>query len=68
MCSVQGAVDEVPGAQPPLLPLDQEKALARKHQEVLLGLLSVVQGVRLARPQDPQPEAQLGEPCVRALE
>jgi lipoic acid synthetase len=62
------AVNEVPGTQRPLLLFDQQEALAGEHEEVLLGLLAVVEGVRLTRSQDPEPEAQLGESCVYALE
>ncbi len=62
------AVHEVPGAEPPLLALDEEQALAREHEEPLLRVLSVVERVRLARTEDPDAEAELLEADVVALE
>src|SRR4029079_9128979 len=55
------AVDEVPGAQPPLLALDQQQALAAQDQEVLLATLSVVVAVRLSRPQHLDVDAEVRE-------
>jgi len=40
------AVDEVPRAKPSLLFLDQQQALARQNEEVLLVRLTVVEGAR----------------------
>jgi hypothetical protein len=45
-------VDEVPRLQAPLLSLDQDEALARDDEEVLLDALPVVEPVRLPRPQN----------------
>jgi hypothetical protein len=61
-------VNEVPGAQTPLLAFDQEQALARENEEVLLGLLAVVQRIGFTGAEDPDPEAQLREARVRPLE
>jgi hypothetical protein len=38
-----GAVEEVPGLEPALLPLDEQQALAGEDEEVLLCPLSVVE-------------------------
>ena len=46
------AVEEVPGFQAPLLILDDEDALAREDEEVLLHVLRVVLPVRLSRLED----------------
>ena len=43
------AVHEVPGSEPPLLSFDEQQALARKHEEVLLFVLAVVHAGGLAR-------------------
>ena len=43
------AVHEVPGAQLPLLALDEQQALAGEHEEALLRPLAVVEAERLAR-------------------
>src|SRR5262245_6883172 len=64
------AVDEVPGAQRPLLLLDQEQAGAGEHEEVLLAGLPVVQPGRLAGLEDGEREPGLPEPLrleVRSL-
>src|SRR5262249_10988641 len=50
----------------PFLAVDKEEALAREHEEVLLGRLSVVAAVRLARVQDAQIDPQFRE--LRVLE
>ena len=43
------AVEEVPRAERALLALDEQQALAGENEEVLLGLLFVVEAVRLTR-------------------
>ena len=55
------AVDEVPGAERPLLLLDHEEARPREHEEVLLARLGVVHPARLAGLQHREREARLGE-------
>ena len=57
-----GAVDEVPGPQAPFLTLDEEQALAREHEEVLLDVLAVVHAVRLAGSEDVDVDPELREP------
>ena len=42
-----------------LLALDDQQALAREHEEVLLCVLAVVHAVRLAGPEDPDVDAEL---------
>ena len=62
-------MDEVPGTQPPPLPFDQQEALTGEDEgESLLSLLAVIEGIGLARAENPQPEAELGEPSLSALE
>lgn len=51
------AVDEVPLPQRPFLTLDDEQCLAGEHDEVLLILLPVVHGHRLAWPEYVQPDS-----------
>ena len=55
---------EVPLAERSLLTLDDEQALTGEDEEVLLGALGVVHAVRLAGLQDPDPEAEIGEPRI----
>jgi hypothetical protein len=61
-------VHEVPRPQSPLLPLDEQQALAGEDEEVLLHLLAVVHAVRLARVQDDQADRDLGEGALAGLE
>jgi GNAT superfamily N-acetyltransferase len=61
------AVHEVPGAQRPLLALDDEHRLARHDEEGLLIGLPVVHGHRLAGPEHERVDAELPEPTL-ALE
>src|SRR5436309_835581 len=60
-------MDEVPGAQAPLLPLHEQHALAGEDEEVLLLVLAVVEPVRLPRRQNVQPDAELRELGLPAL-
>src|SRR4051812_14849276 len=55
------AVHEAPRAQEPLLALDQQEALARQDEEVLLRVLPVVEPVRLARMKDADADPDLLE-------
>ena len=61
-------MDEVPCAQSPLFALDKEQAFAVKDEEVLLLVLAVVEPVRFARREDVDPEAELRELRLPALE
>jgi hypothetical protein len=61
-------MDEVPGAEPPLLTLDQEQALAREDEEVLLGVLAVIHAARLTRSDDPEGDPDLVEAQILRLE
>src|SRR5207248_2059350 len=61
------AVDEVPRAELPLLTLDEQQALAREDEEVLLDLLPVVHAGGLTRREDADVDADLLEPSL-ALE
>src|SRR5262249_59377194 len=63
-----GGGEEVPLPEPPFLALDEQRALAGMHEEVLLFRLGVVTAVRLARRQDVDPDAELLELRVRRLE
>jgi len=65
MLGPRRAVEEVPRAQRPLLPLDDQQALAAEHEEVLLAVLGVVHGHRLARGKPVEVDAHLGK--VRVL-
>lgn len=58
---VRRAVEEVPCAQAPLLAFDEQKALPGEHEKVLLGLLAVVEPVRLAWLHYADPDPELGE-------
>ena len=49
----------------PLLPLDQQQALAREREEVLLLRLPVVEAVRLTRLEHAQLDSELREPGLR---
>jgi hypothetical protein len=57
----EGAVNEVPLAQAALLSLDHQQRLARQHEEVLLVVLPVVHGHRLAGPEQGEVDAELLE-------
>jgi hypothetical protein len=61
-------MDEVPGAKPPLLPLDEQEALAEEDEEVLLRIFGVVQPVGLVRLQDLEADAELRKLSARAFE
>jgi hypothetical protein len=61
-------MDEVPLPERPLLTLDEQRALAGENEERLLLVLGVVEAVRLARLQDLNPDPELREHGVRALE
>ncbi len=65
---VRGAVEEVPRTQTSLLALHEEQALAGEHEEVLLGLLAVVQPVGLSGPKDGNANSELRELGVGRLE
>jgi hypothetical protein len=54
-------VDEVPRDKPSLLALDQQQALARQDEEVLLVRLPVVEGARFPRLQHAEREPNLPE-------
>src|SRR5207249_4862656 len=56
---VRRTVHEVPAFQVSLLALDQEQALAGKHEEVLLVRLAVVPASRLSRLQHSDREAEV---------
>src|SRR5919206_5077115 len=62
-----GAVDEVPGAERQLPALDEQQALAREHEEVLLRPLPVVEADRLAGLEHVQVDPELPEAAL-ALE
>ena len=68
MCSVPAGLEEVPRPNQPLLALDEQRALPGQHQERLLLRLGVVEAVRLTRLQDVQPDADLRELELLALE
>jgi hypothetical protein len=55
------AVHEIPGLERPFLPLDEQQAFAREHEEVLLVGLGVVEPARLSGLEDLEREAELGE-------
>src|SRR6201987_3912325 len=57
-------VDEVPGPERPLLPLNQQQALAVQDDEVLLFVLGVVVAGGLARLQDADVDADEGKPAL----
>ena len=59
---------EVPRLQVTLLALDDEEALARKNEEVLLRFLGVIHAVRLAGPEDPDVEPHFLETSRLAVE
>ena len=61
-------VDEVPGPQRPFLPLDEQQALARENEEILLHVLPVVQAVRLAGLEHPDVDPELLEVAGLPLE
>jgi hypothetical protein len=64
----RGTVDEVPGGQPAFFAFDQEQALTGEHEEVLLGILAVVERARFAGTQDAYADADLVEACVLGFE
>ena len=61
MAGAGRAVEVVPPAQPPLLLLDDEQALAGEHEEPLLRVLVVIERVRIAGPQDAHVDADVAE-------
>jgi hypothetical protein len=61
-------VHEVPCLQRSLFALDDEQALAREDEEVLLRVLGVVHGARLARSQDTDADPDLGEARLLGVE
>jgi hypothetical protein len=63
-----GAMHEVPRPQTALHPLDDQKALAGEHEEVLLVVLAVVHPVGLARLQHRNRVADLRKRRRLALE
>src|SRR6188474_3239400 len=65
---VRRAVHEVPRLERPLLALDQEQALAREDEKVLLVRLTVIPPARLPGLEYRQGEADVGERCVVALD
>jgi len=60
MRGVRRAVDEIPGAERPLLALDEQQALAHEDEEALLGGLGVIEQPRPG-PEDAQIDSELGE-------
>ena len=69
MCSVQGGqMHEVPCFQRSLLTLDDQQALAREHEEVLLRVLTVVHAARLSGAEDADADPDLVEADLVALE
>src|SRR4051794_8222468 len=62
------AVEEIPRAQDAFLPLDQQAALARENEEVLLLGLAVVEAVGLAGLKDMQPDPELRKRRMPGLE
>ena len=58
---VRRAVHEVPRLERPLLALDQEQALAREDEKVLLVRLTVIPPARLSGLEYRQGEADVGE-------
>src|SRR5439155_22449736 len=68
MLGVRWAVHEVPGLERPLLALDDQEALSGQDEEVLLVRLAVVAPARLARLEDGDRIAELGERHVVALD
>ena len=65
---VRRHVHEVPGLQRTLLAVDEQRALAGQHEEVLLEVLPVVEAVRLARLEHADVDSELLELAVLALE
>src|SRR4029450_1325423 len=55
------AVEEVLCPQRPLLPFDEQQALAGEDEEALLGALAVVEADRLPGPEDADVDPQLAE-------
>src|SRR5581483_673593 len=62
------AMDEIPRLQATLLALDQQHALARQHEEILLRGLGVVEPARLARREHRKRVSELREYPVLVLE
>src|SRR5215213_2508863 len=65
---LRGAVDEVPRLETAFLALGDENRLAGDDEEVLLGVLRVVHGARLARLEDVDVDPELVEARVLAFE
>src|SRR3954465_9704630 len=63
-----GCVEEIPRAQRALLALDEQRALAREDEKVLLLVLGVVAAVGLARRKDVDADSELLELGHRRLE
>ena len=57
-----------PTAAAPFLLLDDQRALAREHEEPFLAALGVVERARLARPNDVHVDAEIAEPRISCLE
>src|SRR5262249_61191698 len=62
------AVAEIPPPELPFLALDQQQRRAGEHEEPLLVFLAVIEGHRLARPQDADVDPDLFEAVALALE
>src|SRR6478672_10342961 len=62
MLSARRAVHEVPRPEGPLLTLDEQQALAGKHEEILLIRLAVVHRRRLTGLDHAEPEAEVRKP------
>jgi hypothetical protein len=63
-----GAVEVVPLPQRPFLLLDDQRALAGKHEEAFLDALGVVQRIGLARRKDADADADILEGVLLRLE
>src|SRR5439155_13995734 len=63
-----GRVEEVPRPEEPLRTLDEQPALPGQDEERLLLRFGVVEAVRLAGLQHVEPDAELPEPELPALE
>jgi hypothetical protein len=61
-------VDEVPGAQRPLLAFDEQQALPGEHEEVLRDGLGVVEPARVAGVEHAQVDPELVERLALGLE
>src|SRR5882672_4481915 len=59
-----GAMEEIPGRQPALLPFDDQQALTGQHEKALLGVLPVVHAGRLAGLENADVDPQLRESAL----